>query len=401
MTTPFPFVSGATLTAQNLNDIQNLPISDKTTSYVLVVADAYKRTIMNSASATTITVNNNIFTVGDVIQLANKGAGICTVTAGVGVTINTSSSLALAQYGGGYLLCLSASTFTFFSAGGAVYGTATGGIGSPTSVTISGTNYQYLQFNSTGTLTVTKAGLFDVLIFGGGGAGGSSGSGAYTGGGGGAGGIVSETIYLSANATITIGAGGTSAVSTTGTNGGGSSVKNTAAAVNAIGGGFAGWTNAGVSNNVGYRGASGGGGLGGQTAPSSTGLTSLFDAIIGYSGGNGSTTANQAAGGGGGATAIGANAVTTTGGAGGAGYDVSAFIGGGALFKAGGGGGGAPVAGVAGAGGSSVGGAGTLNATGNAAAANTAGGGGGAGSSGGSFAGGSGGSGIAYIRWKV
>jgi hypothetical protein len=35
-----------------------------------------------------------------------------------GVTINTSGSLALAQYGGGYLLALSASTFTFFNLGG-------------------------------------------------------------------------------------------------------------------------------------------------------------------------------------------------------------------------------------------------------------------------------------------
>jgi hypothetical protein len=81
----------------------------------LIAGDETKRTIMNSASATTITVNNSIFTVGDVIQLASKGAGVCTVTAGAGVTINTSSSLALAQHAGGYLLCLSASTFTFFA----------------------------------------------------------------------------------------------------------------------------------------------------------------------------------------------------------------------------------------------------------------------------------------------
>jgi hypothetical protein len=41
------------------------------------------------------------------------------------------------------------------------YGTATGGVGSPTAVTISSVNYQYLTFTSTGTLTITKAGLFD------------------------------------------------------------------------------------------------------------------------------------------------------------------------------------------------------------------------------------------------
>jgi hypothetical protein len=36
MTTPFPFVTGQVLTAAQLNDIQNLPISDKTADYVLV-----------------------------------------------------------------------------------------------------------------------------------------------------------------------------------------------------------------------------------------------------------------------------------------------------------------------------------------------------------------------------
>ena len=118
MTTPFPFVASQVLTAQQLNDIQNLPISDKTASYTLIAGDETKRTMMNNASATTITVNNSIFTVGDVIQVANKGAGACTITAGAGVTINTSGSLALAQYGGGYLLALSASTFTFFNLGG-------------------------------------------------------------------------------------------------------------------------------------------------------------------------------------------------------------------------------------------------------------------------------------------
>ena len=75
MTTPFPFVSGQVLTAAQLNDIQNLPISDKTASYTLLVTDVFKRTIMNSASATTITVDDAIFTESDVIQVANKGAG--------------------------------------------------------------------------------------------------------------------------------------------------------------------------------------------------------------------------------------------------------------------------------------------------------------------------------------
>jgi hypothetical protein len=72
MTTPFPFVSGQVLTAEQLNDIQNLPISDKTASYTLLVGDVTKRTIMNSASATTITVDDSIFTVPMLFRLLTK-----------------------------------------------------------------------------------------------------------------------------------------------------------------------------------------------------------------------------------------------------------------------------------------------------------------------------------------
>jgi hypothetical protein len=72
MTTPFPFVAGQVLTAAQLNDIQNLPISDKTASYTLLVGDVTKRTIMNSASATTITVDDSIFTVPTLFRLLIK-----------------------------------------------------------------------------------------------------------------------------------------------------------------------------------------------------------------------------------------------------------------------------------------------------------------------------------------
>ena len=58
-----------------------------------------------------------------------------------------------------YLGYVSSQTTDTIFAG--TYGTATGGVGSPTAVTISGTNYEYLTFTATGTLTVTKAGLFD------------------------------------------------------------------------------------------------------------------------------------------------------------------------------------------------------------------------------------------------
>ena len=90
------------------------------------------------------------------------------------------------------------------------YGAATGGTSS--SITVGGEAYTMLTFTATGTLTVTKAGLFDVLMVGGGGGGSSNGGSFDKGQGGGGGGAVCQgTIYLDANATVTVGAGGSAA----------------------------------------------------------------------------------------------------------------------------------------------------------------------------------------------
>jgi len=391
MTTPYPFVAGSVLTAQQLNDIQNLPISDKTASYTLIAGDETKRTIMNNASATTITVNNSIFTVGDVIQVANKGAGTCTITAGAGVTINTSGSLALAQYGGGYLLALSASTFTFFNLGGGVsYGTATGG--SSSSITVSSINYTLLTFTTDANLVVSKAGLFDVLMFGGGGGGGSTNDGSVAGAGAGAGAFTQSTVYLdAATYAIDIGAGGSGTAPPT--NGLVTSLGTTARSLAAIGGGFGAYYTSPTSFLAGSGGCGGGSTFGATTVGKS-----LAPTVGGFDGGAGSNLTNIGQGGGGGVTQVGQARSGTSGGAGGAGYDVGAFISG-SLFKGGGGGGGS--FGVAGGlGGSSVGGNGGNSASGSAAAANTGSGGGGSGPNA-SGNGGAGGSGIVYVRFKV
>lgn len=252
------------------------------------------------------------------------------------------------------------------------YGTATGGTGVVT-VTIGGIDYAYTSFTSTGTLTVTKTGLFDVLVFGGGCGGGGDNS--YSGGGG-SGGISQQTVYFSANQTVTIGAGG--AVDATGSP---SSVGVIPTAIAAAGGVYT----AVISGRYGTLGGMSGNGVGSNTGPTN---------VQGYTGGSASTNAG---GGGGSTTVAGQNASANVGGNGGAGYNVSAFIGGSALYKGAGGGGGAGTTG--GTGGSSIGGngaSGAGNAT--AAAANTASGGGSRGSSGLAAAGGSG---IIYIRWKV
>jgi len=112
MTTPFPFTLGQTLTAAQMNAITELVVNDKTASYTLVAGDAGERVIMNSASATTITVNTSIFTAGQVIYVTNKGAGVCTITAGT-ATVSTTGTLALAQFASGVLYCISAGVFIF------------------------------------------------------------------------------------------------------------------------------------------------------------------------------------------------------------------------------------------------------------------------------------------------
>jgi hypothetical protein len=387
MTTPFPFVAGQVLTAAQLNDIQNLPISDKTASYTLLVGDVTKRTIMNSASATTITVDDAIFTVGDVIQVANKGAGVCTITAGAGVTINTSGSLALAQNGGGYLLCLSASSYIFFNlgGGGSVYGTATGGIGAPTAVTIGGVDYEYLTFNATGTLTVTKEGFFDYLLVSGGQSARKSGTGLGTprssGGGGGV--VLIGSVYLDANQTITIGAGDTLQAFDSPSSSEPTILAATSPFTQTAAAPFANNTGTGAAQAMGF---SSGGSINGTTSQS-------FTSTLGNKGGNSSGSTN--AGGGGGWSAVGGNGSGTTGGSGGAGFDVSVFIGGSEVRKAMGGGGGGSVTGGAAA---TDGVAGSTGTTGLNAPANSGGGGGGGANN---QTTGAGGSGIAYIRYEV
>ena len=303
MATPFPFGSGNTLLASQLNAITTLPINDQTASYVALVGDVGKRIVMNVATANTVTINNSVFAVGDTIFIANKGAGTSTVTAGAGVTINTSSSLALAQHGGGTLVALSASVFTFFSGGGATYGTATGGIGAPTAITVSSVNYNLLTFTSDATLTVTRAGLFDLLLVGGGGGGGRS-----FGGGGGAGGLVETSAYYFATGSygIIIGAGGTSpGAPGAGGVGGNTSVVTggLVTSIVALGGGRGGYQYSVGSLN--------GGSGGGAWHASDTRLTiqnSTYKYGVGFDGGLGG---GSAVGGGGGAGSIG---TSTTGG---------------------------------------------------------------------------------------
>jgi hypothetical protein len=117
MTTPFPFTAGQTLTAAQMNAITELPLNEKAASHTLTAADAGDYVVMNSASATTITVNTSVFTTGQVVYIVNKGTANTVITAGAGVTITSSGSLTVPANGSGRLLALSASAF-IYEAGG-------------------------------------------------------------------------------------------------------------------------------------------------------------------------------------------------------------------------------------------------------------------------------------------
>jgi len=288
------------------------------------------------------------------------------------------------------------------------YGVATGGSSSSISVGSPAVNYTLLTFTSDGTLTVTTAGLFDVLLIGPGGGGGSGGSGAGTsaGGGGGGGQIVgldtTLTIYLSAGTfTMDVGAGqaGTSSYAAL------ASVTDFAGRIQAIGGGVGGaYANTtGVSgvNSPDFRfaraGASGGGwAIGTAFVPDSVRNTVLsgFNGNVGGYGGQEGNTASTAAGGGGGAGSAGGNGSGSSGGSGGNGKDISGWITGSTYYAcAGGGGGGSSSGGAAGLGGV----AGKTSGAGNNATNYGAGG-------GGTYSntnGGNGNDGAIFVRFKV
>jgi hypothetical protein len=265
----------------------------------------------------------------------------------------------LAQYGGGYLLCLSASTFTFFNLGGGA-----------TSVAV------------------------DYLVVAGGAGGGFSTGGTNAAGGGGAGGLLTGTavsVPKGYSMTVTVGAKGNGASAGTADGALGSNSLFYLATAYGGGGGQTGDNINTIARGVTRSGASGGGSCGASTAIAGLGLTIISQ------GNNGGTSGGSNGGsGGGGHSAVGANAPSNTGGAGGAG--TSSSISGSATVYAAGGGGGGYTTGVGGAGGSSgVGGAGgNPSAVGGNATANRGSGGGGAGLGG--LTGGNGSDGIVIIR---
>ena len=263
------------------------------------------------------------------------------------------------------------------------------------SYTDGGVDYEYVSFTSSGTLTVTRAGLCDVLVVGGGGGGGIG-----IGAGGGAGGHLHiQSAYLPAGtATVVVGAGGLGGVCNAASDEpmpGNNGLPSYVGSYYSLGGGAGAAFSAqpGTSNRFpmfGFNGGSGGG-----AADDSAGAKIGGVGVTGL-GNNGGKAHFLAGGGGGGAGAAGQDAANADGGNGGAGLANS--ITGTSITRAGGGGGSSNNAST-GTGGTGGGGDSAANANGSNGTANTGGGGGGSYNNGAATQGGNGGSGIVIVRW--
>lgn len=87
-----------------------------TTGYTLVIGDLNQLVTLNNASAINLTVPPSVFSAGDVVNIAQIGAGQVTLLQGSGVTINstgaTSTSPKLrARYSAASIVCTTSNTF--------------------------------------------------------------------------------------------------------------------------------------------------------------------------------------------------------------------------------------------------------------------------------------------------
>lgn len=113
MPTPYPFVSGATLLASQMNSLSQLPTVSITANSTAVATHAYSRIVANG-SAISYTIPNSVFEAGQVIEFHNINSTTCTIAAGAGVTLNAAAALTIEQYQSATIYATSASSFIVF-----------------------------------------------------------------------------------------------------------------------------------------------------------------------------------------------------------------------------------------------------------------------------------------------
>jgi hypothetical protein len=118
---PYPWSAGNVLTATDLNsalaaktDLAMTQNAQTGTSYSYALADASKLLSMSNAASNTVLVTKQAtvtWVTGTQLRVVNLGAGVTTLVADTGVTINNNK--ALAQYQGGTLIRTASDVWTF------------------------------------------------------------------------------------------------------------------------------------------------------------------------------------------------------------------------------------------------------------------------------------------------
>lgn len=127
MATGFPSATGDILTAAMYNGLVTFDVSgsDQTADYTAVLGDSYQKLVyMNKATAIAFKIPTNAsvaFPVGTVLNVLNKGAGVCTISATTPATTtilsagSTAASPTLAQYK--MAACIKVATDTWYVVG--------------------------------------------------------------------------------------------------------------------------------------------------------------------------------------------------------------------------------------------------------------------------------------------
>jgi hypothetical protein len=115
------FTSGDIFTAANATTLAAsvVAINAQTgTTYTAVVGDVGKLITASNAAAIALTIPQNIFAVGDQINImqGTGGSGVVTITAGAGVTLNSNGAKLKTngQYAVATVLCTASNTFLVF-----------------------------------------------------------------------------------------------------------------------------------------------------------------------------------------------------------------------------------------------------------------------------------------------
>lgn len=127
MATGFPSATGDILTAAMYNGLVTFDVSgsDQTADYTAVLGDSYQKLVyMNKATAIAFKIPTNAsvaFPVGTVLNVLNKGAGTCTISAVTSgtTTVLSSGATAASPTLGQYKMaaCIKVATDTWYVVG--------------------------------------------------------------------------------------------------------------------------------------------------------------------------------------------------------------------------------------------------------------------------------------------